>query len=359
LNSTPTATASLTFTGERFTPENRGAIWYEHWHRYCVAAPLARGRIVLDAACGEGYGSALLARGAATVIGIDIGAEAIAHAQARYVAPNLSYVLASVTDIPLGDGTVDMIVSFETIEHLAAQRQMLAEFRRVLAPAGVLVISSPNRPVYNEGGEVANAFHVRELDRAELKALLDPGFPHQAWHAQRVVAHSALWAEGHSGDGIASFDVLTADGPQRRDAPAGPMYFVVLCAADGVALPPLPALSLFDDDALSLWREFARMARRERQLIWDEIDARTIAEERHAELIEAMKSLASERQEAAAARVQHAAVQEVLAKTQSDLARETRAHGETRARLAYRETLPGWLRWPLGVARRRLAARQP
>jgi 2-polyprenyl-3-methyl-5-hydroxy-6-metoxy-1,4-benzoquinol methylase len=98
LNSTPTAIASLTFTGERFTPENRGAIWYEHWHRYCVAAPLARGRIVLDAACGEGYGSALLARGAATVIGIDIGAEAIAHAQARYVAPNLSYVLASVTD---------------------------------------------------------------------------------------------------------------------------------------------------------------------------------------------------------------------------------------------------------------------
>jgi hypothetical protein len=137
------------------------------------------------------------------------------------------------------------------------------------------------------------------------------------------------------------------------------MYFVVVCAADGVALPALPALSLFDDDALSLWREFARMARRERQLVWDEIDARTIAEERHADLIQAMKSLASERQEAAAARVQHAAVQEVLAKTQSDLARETRAHGETRTRLAYRETLPGWLRWPLGVARRRLAARQP
>jgi SAM-dependent methyltransferase len=359
LNSPPTATASLTFTGERFTPENRGAIWYEHWHRYCVAAPLARGRTVLDAACGEGYGSALLARAATKVIGIDIGAEAIAHAQTRYSAPNLSYVLASVTDIPLADGTVDLIVSFETIEHLAAQRRMLAEFRRVLAPAGVLVISSPNRPVYNEGGEVENAFHVRELDRAELKALLDPGFPRQAWHSQHVVAHSAMWADGHAGNGIASFDVLTADGPERRDAPAEPMYFVVVCAADGVALPLLPALSLFDDDALSLWREFARMARRERQLIWDEVDARTIAEERQAELIDAMNSLTSERQRAEAAHALHAAAQELLAKTQSDFVREAHAHAETRARLAYRETLPGWLRWPLGVARRRLVARQP
>jgi SAM-dependent methyltransferase len=348
----PTATASLTFTGERFTPENRGAIWYEHWHRYCVVAPLARGRTVLDAACGEGYGSALLAREAAKVVGIDIGAEAIVHAQARYIAPNLSYVLASVTDIPLADGTVDLVVSFETIEHLAAQREMLAEFRRVLAPAGVMIISSPNRPVYNEGGDGENAFHVRELDRTELKALLDPGFPRQAWHAQRVVANSALWAEGHAGNGVASFDVLTADGPERRDAPAGPMYFVVVCAADGVALPPLPALSLFDDDARSLWREFARVAQRERQLVWDEIDARAIAEERLAELTEALNSLENERQKAEAARMQ-------FEKAQSDFAREALAHGETRARLAYRETLPGWLRWPLGVARRRLVARQP
>lgn len=358
MNSQPTAAASLTFTGERFTPENRGAIWYEHWHRYCVAAPLARGRSVLDAACGEGYGSALLARAATKVIGIDIGAEAIAHAQFRYVAPNLSYVVASVTDIPLADATVDLIVSFETIEHLAAQGQMLAEFRRVLAPTGVLLISSPNRPVYNDGGEVENAFHVRELDRAELKALLDPGFPRQAWHAQRVVAQSALWAEGHAAAEVASFDVLTAEGPGRRDAPAGPMYFVVVCAADGVTLPPLPALSLFDDDALSLWREFARMARRERQLVWDEIDARTIAEERQVELVDTLNSLASERQSADVARAQHAAALELLARAQADFAREADAHAEARARLAYRETLPGWLRWPLGVARRRLVARQ-
>ena len=71
---------------------------------------------------------------------------------------------------------------------------MLAEFRRVLVPSGVLVISSPNRPVYNEAGEVENHFHVRELDRDELKALLDRGVPEQAWYGQRVMAHSAMWS---------------------------------------------------------------------------------------------------------------------------------------------------------------------
>ena len=89
-------TASLPFTGERFTPEARGAIWYEHWHRYCVALPAVAGRRVLDAACGEGYGSFLLAGAAADVIGVDIDDGAIAHAIGRYAArPNLHFVHGS------------------------------------------------------------------------------------------------------------------------------------------------------------------------------------------------------------------------------------------------------------------------
>ena len=76
--------------------------------------------------------------------------------------------------MPLPSASVDLVVSFETIEHLREQREMLAEFRRVLAADGVLVISSPNRPVYNEGGGIDNHYHVRELDRAELAALLTP-----------------------------------------------------------------------------------------------------------------------------------------------------------------------------------------
>ena len=360
MNPPPDSAAALVFTGERFTPESRGAIWYEHWHRYCVVTEIARGRSVLDAACGEGYGSALIAREAAQVVGVDTGADAIAHAKSRYSMSNLSYVQGSVTALPLPSSSIDLVVSFETIEHLAEQREMLAEFRRVLTPAGVLILSSPNRPVYNETGDVANAFHVRELDRGELKALLDGSFPNQAWYAQRVLAHSLLWSEREAGT-RASFDLLTNDGRARQDTPAAPMYFVVVCAAADVALPALPPLSLFDDGRLSLWHEFARAARRERQLTWDELDARKIAEDRLRELVAHVNALSSERQRRVALEQEYervlAEVRAELVRTEGEFRREAAAHSETQRRLAYRETLPGWLRWPLGVARRRLVAR--
>ena len=155
------AQSALTFTGERFAPEVAGAIWYEHWHRYCLVQPLVRGLAVLDAACGEGYGSFLLAQTAAEVYAIDIAADAIGHARARYAAPNLHYLESSCIALPLGDASVDRIISFETIEHLAEQAEMLAEFRRVLKPDGALVISSPNQPVYSGETGGANEYHVR------------------------------------------------------------------------------------------------------------------------------------------------------------------------------------------------------
>jgi hypothetical protein len=206
--------------------------------------------------------------------------------------------------------------------------------------------------VYNEAAAVANEFHVRELDRAELKALLDTHFPQQAWHAQRVIAHSALWLDAGTGDGLA-FDAMTARGVERRDAPAAPMYFVVVCAAAAAVLPALPALSLFDDGALSLLHEFERATLYARQLG----DARRIAEERLAELVVHVNALASERQKTGVLESALKNTRTQLAKTQADFFREAAAHQETRARLAFRETLPGWVRWPLGVARRRLIAR--
>jgi hypothetical protein len=247
-------------------------------------------------------------------------------------------------------------VSFETIEHLAQQREMLAEFRRVLAADGVLLLSSPNRPVYNESGDVENAFHVRELDRDELKALLDPLFPAQAWHGQRVAAQSLVWREGAS-QGEIRYDVLADDTPRIADAPTLPTYYVVVCAAAGATLPALPALTLFDDGALSLWRDYAKVALRVRQLAWDELDARRIAEDRLADLVTAVNGLASERQKSAALRARVAELEVEAAESRSALARETAAHAETARRLAFRESLTGWARWPFAVARRRLGAR--
>ncbi len=345
----PSASA-LNFTGERFTPEVRGAIGYEHWHRYCAVAQCTRGKRVLDAACGEGYGSALLARDALTVTGVDVAASAIEHARSRYAAPNLRFVAGSVTALPLADASIDLVVSFETIEHLAAQREMLAEFRRVLVPDGVLIISSPNRPVYSAQEGPENHFHVRELDRAELRALLAVDFPVQSWHAQRVLAHSVLWAEG-SGQG--PIDYALPDGAQREPAP--PMYFLVVCGARETTLPALPALSLFDDGSLMLWREFERAQKRERQLAWDELDARQIAEDRLAELVIAVNALAGERQKAAAQLVELNRMHVEFVRIHTEYEKERAELADTRARLAYRESAAGWLRWPLGVVRRRLA----
>ena len=354
------STTALTFTGERYTPEVRGAIGYEHWHRYAAVAPLASGLRVLDAACGEGYGSYLIARTAAHVTAVDIDAATVEHARARYRLANVQYVQGSVTALPLSDGSVDLVVSFETIEHLAEQREMLAEFRRVLAPSGALVLSSPNRPVYNEMGGVANHFHVKELDRDELAALIDPVFPQQAWYAQRVAAHSLLWSEAVDSGDIA-YDTLAHDVVERRREPAPPMYFVVVAGAADAVLPELPALSLFDDGELGLWRDYARALLRERQLAWDEVDARKVAEDRLGELVETVNALASEREKSAALERALAATRDECTRastaasaSEAALAQERAAHAETRVRLAYRESAAGWARWPLGVARRRL-----
>jgi SAM-dependent methyltransferase len=382
MTSSISANATLTFTGERFMPEVRGPIWYEHWHRYAAVAPLAAGKRVLDAACGEGYGSYLLAQDAVAVTGVDIAADAIAHAAGHYAQPNLQFTIGSVTQLPLPPASVDLIVSFETIEHLREQEQMLAEFRRVLGADGILVISSPNRPVYNEGGGVENHFHVRELDRAELAALLAPAFPRQTWYAQRVVAQSVLWAEAPVA-AATSFLTLGDHRPVASPAPAPPMYFVVVCGGEHAVLPVLPALSLFDDGECSLWRDYARALARESELAWDELNARKIAEDRLAELVSAINALASARAVGVAQAERIVALEAALettrtkaqeALTQAELAlmqmqaahaqttdahaREQAAHGETRARLAYRESARGWLRLPFAVVRRRMAARR-
>lgn len=354
------APAALTFTGERFAPEVHGAIWHEHWHRYCVVAPLARGKRVLDAACGEGYGSSLLARQARSVVGVDVSAAAIAHAQSRYGADNLRFSQDSCAALPFDSASFELVVSFETIEHLSAQTEMLAELRRVLTPDGVLIISSPNAPVYSPDGDAHNEFHVKELTRDELQALLQPGFPQQRWYGQRVLAHSVLWAEGEVD--AAAYVALTKAGVEQRSEPAPPMYFIVIGAADGVPLPELPRLSLFDDGAQSLYDDYLRALRREKELYWEERDARKIAEQRLAELVEAVNALGAERQRSAELRQRIEArdaetTRQVRSMAESTTAAQT-GLTECQRRLAYRETLAGWLRWPLSCLRRRLMGRR-
>lgn len=264
---------SLPFTGERFTPECVREIWYEHWHRYVFAQQLATGRRVLDAACGEGYGSALLARTASAVVGVDLDPATVDHARRRYGAwSNVEYRCASVTAIDEPDGAFDLIVSFETIEHLAQQAQMLIEFRRLLAPRGLLVLSSPDRETYNRGAAEANPFHVRELDRGELLDLLRPNFPALRLYGQKLAFHSVLWRlDGGEGEDSEIAHMDTATGTVRRGRPVDPVYYVAVCAAAPEALPALPGLSLFADEQASVSShynsEIARLIHADHRLI--------------------------------------------------------------------------------------------
>ncbi|HEY6233473.1 MAG TPA: class I SAM-dependent methyltransferase, partial [Candidatus Elarobacter sp.] len=153
----------MPFTGERYVPEVRGQIYYEHVHRYALAFELARDLDVLDIASGEGYGAAYLAIAARSVVGVDIDAESIRHAASRYTAMNLSFLAGSCTRIPLPDASIDLVVSFETLEHIEEHEQFMREVVRVLRPHGRLVISSPNKLVYSDEGHYHNPFHAREL----------------------------------------------------------------------------------------------------------------------------------------------------------------------------------------------------
>jgi ubiquinone/menaquinone biosynthesis C-methylase UbiE len=255
--------ASLEFTGERFTPECVREIWYEHFHRYALAARWCANKRTLDAACGEGYGSALLARSAASVEGVDISEQAVSHARQRYGdLENIGFQVADCTLLPFEDNEFDRVVSFETLEHLEAHEQLMAEFRRVLKPDGFLILSSPDKAIYTDEQKTVNEFHVKELYRDELESLIGRFFPAFQLLGQKLMFHSAIW----SLDDIAkvSLDQVFADKPS---SPAGitqsPMYFIALCAAEQACLPDTAGtMWLFDDHEETVYQHYNDEIRR-------------------------------------------------------------------------------------------------
>ena len=225
-------------TGERYLPEFDGDWTLEHLHRYLLACELATGKTVLDIACGDGYGSAMLARHAAQVTGVDIDTPTVERARGKYVADNLRFLQGSATDIPLDDDSVDLVVSFETIEHLTEQDRMLYEIRRVLRPEGFLLISSPDKYEYSDVPGYHNEFHLKELYCQEFEALLQKHFSRHALLGQRVVFGSLI-ASAETRPFL-SWSKVEEQG--RSEGLAHAVYHIAV-AGDG-PLPPLPS-SLF------------------------------------------------------------------------------------------------------------------
>lgn len=234
----------LAWTGERYVPFVQGDVGLEHLHRYVFARDLACQKDVLDIACGEGYGSHLLADKARSVIGMDLSEEVVQHASMKYAAPGLEFRQGDCTRIPLENNSIDMVVSFETIEHHDQHEAMLAEIKRVLRPDGLLVISTPERYFLNELSPQPNEFHVKELSLLEFAELMKLFFKNCAFLSQRVRYGSLIMPmEGGAGKRAFSFHRGGSTSISSYLADPEPLYIIALASKCDL---PFPAASFFD-----------------------------------------------------------------------------------------------------------------
>ena len=174
---------------ERMMPESSDeSEFFEHAYRYRFASRFVQDKRVLDIASGEGYGTAALAQaGARSVVGVDINPEICLHARRKYGVDTRH---GSAEKIPLPDHSVDVVVSFETIEHVENPERFLDECVRVLAHDGRLIVSTPNREVYSEKGK-HNEFHHIEFNEKEYVDLLQHRFQTIELYSQHL--KSAFW----------------------------------------------------------------------------------------------------------------------------------------------------------------------
>jgi len=174
-------------SSERQPVETTGRWWGEHIHRYNEALALIKPQdVVLDIACGTGFGTDIIAsRTNGKVVGGDIAAEAIEECRGRWNRTNLEFRVLDGTRLDFPDNYFDKIVSFETIEHTGQYKEMAAEFSRVLKPGGLLILSTPNRQVSSPNGIIVNPYHIQEFTVDELKEILGFSFSKVELSGQR------------------------------------------------------------------------------------------------------------------------------------------------------------------------------
>lgn len=185
---------------ERVNPEGWLPPWTvrEHEERYAFSSQFIPGKTVADCACGNGVGAKVFIQSDPKEYhGFDIDANAIDYASKAYGSQRVTFQTSDCLPIPLPDNAVEVVISLETIEHIDRDREFVKEFRRILQSDGLLILSTPNRTVYNPGTTIKdkpwNPYHVREYTPAELQGLLEEDFVIEQWFGQN---HNPGWKVG-------------------------------------------------------------------------------------------------------------------------------------------------------------------
>lgn len=252
---------------ERFEPRtSRGRIAYEHFHRYSICREFVRDLDVLDIACGTGYGSALLSEVAKSVTGIDLSEDAISNAADSYKKDNLKYTVANCYALPFDSASFDAVVANEMIEHVQDHDGLLEEAKRVLRPNGIVLISTPNKPIYNRY-KPPNVFHVSEMNQREFSELIERHFQHHHLLGLRLSLNSISYPlNTRLKDEAPTARIFRGEYDARGDmrlvneelALPDPEYFLALCSDSDLPMNEAES-SLYlaaDDD---LWSEHEKI----------------------------------------------------------------------------------------------------
>ena len=152
-------------------------IYLRHLAAYHFARSLAEGRRVLDLGCGAGYGTAIMAQSAKEVIALDVALSALAEGKRTWKISDTPFMVGDGVWLPLRDGAVDLVVSFQVIEHIRDETCYLKEIGRVLAPGGIFIVSTPNKALRLLPFQPPfNPYHVREYDYRSLRNALRSQF---------------------------------------------------------------------------------------------------------------------------------------------------------------------------------------
>lgn len=228
------------WSGERLETFIINQVSLEHLHRYAFALNFVKGKRILDIACGEGYGVKLLSQYATHITGVDIDENSIKKAIHKYESPNISFKLGSATEIPIPDNSIDVVVSFETLEHLAEHDQMMKEIKRVLSPSGLLIMSTPDKLNYSDKNESKNPFHIKELYENEFRLLINNHFKTSSFFKQQSSYSSVLF-----GGKACTLNVFEGNFNEiKSNIDFAPLYIVAL-ASDKIELTDINHLSIF------------------------------------------------------------------------------------------------------------------